>query len=356
MLRFGTKKITKPIKQSNDNNDKKEKRTDKNMGEEGTEASLVRQDMESFMPDEVVLLILSYLHGDVKALCQAACVCRRWNALVMENELWEEAVKAIPQLARKNWQKYRDIPGGLRSLLVTEARERREIKECLGNVPQEYNKLAKWTKATALGKSATQYTGGSAMSVLKLVVVGDVGVGKTCTLISYTTNAFPGEYIPTVFDNYSANVMVEGVLVNLGLWDTAPPEVYDRLRSLQYPADVLLVCFSLVDRRSFENVRDKWVPEIKHHCPNAPFILGGTKLDLLSGENDESKNTLKRLAEKKNVTRYIRTGNGNGIKDRGIGFHLLFIADTAKPQIPVRRGYQGWPSWEYARHASQVWQ
>ncbi|XP_050986878.1 ras-related C3 botulinum toxin substrate 1-like [Labeo rohita] len=132
------------------------------------------------------------------------------------------------------------------------------------------------------------------MKEIKCVLVGDGAVGKSCLIITYTTNNYPEEFIPTVFDNFSISVTVDGNPVDLRLWDTAGQEEYDRLRALSYPdTDVFLICFSIVSLESLYNVRCKCTSEVRCHCPNAPIILVGTKLDL---RND--KDAIKRLKEK----------------------------------------------------------
>ena len=50
---------------------------------------------------------------------------------------------------------------------------------------------------------------------------------------------------------------------------------------IAYPnTDVFLVCFSIINPDSYDNVREKWVPEIQKHCGQAPFLLVGTQMDL----------------------------------------------------------------------------
>ena len=70
-------------------------------------------------------------------------------------------------------------------------------------------------------------------------------------------------------------------------YTTAGQEDYDRLRPLSYPmTDVFLVCFDVSRRASFENVKHKWYPEIKHFCPDASSILVGMKSDLREGPRE----------------------------------------------------------------------
>lgn len=119
------------------------------------------------------------------------------------------------------------------------------------------------------------------MQSIKCVVVGDGMVGKTSLLVSYTRNWFYSE-LPMVCDeNYSANVMVDGKSIKLVLWEASGPEDNDCLRPLAFPdTDVFIICFSLVQPSSYENVRTKWYPEVGHSLLRPPIILVGTMVDL----------------------------------------------------------------------------
>ena len=119
------------------------------------------------------------------------------------------------------------------------------------------------------------------MQPIRIVAVGDGATGKTCAFASLTYNGFPEDYYAQHDGDFSSQITVKGKTFPLTLIDTRGQEEYDRLRPLSYPqADIFLIFSSIISPVSLENVKSKWVPEIKHFRPDALFILVGAKQDL----------------------------------------------------------------------------
>lgn len=181
---------------------------------------------------------------------------------------------------------------------------------------------------------------------IKCVVVGDGAVGKTCMLMSYATNRFPTEYVPTVFDNYAVTVSIRGTSYQLGLFDTAGQEEYEGLRLLSYPGThVFLLAFSVVMPDTMKNLESKWLPEVRQSTPTSAFLIVGTQIDLREDEKTRQKLQKRkqkpvtseegaRLAKKVNADCYVECSalTQQGLKDV-FDEALLAVLD---PQIKRR--------------------
>lgn len=117
---------------------------------------------------------------------------------------------------------------------------------------------------------------------IKCLAIGDGCVGKTCLLRSYTDKTYFSAQVTTTYTEYLAPALITNdKQIDLLLCDTTGAEAYDLIRSMHYDdTEVILLCFSLVEPSSRENVYERWLPEIRHYCPNVPVILVGTKMDL----------------------------------------------------------------------------
>ncbi|XP_068577825.1 rho-related GTP-binding protein RhoV-like [Cebidichthys violaceus] len=116
---------------------------------------------------------------------------------------------------------------------------------------------------------------------LSCMLVGDGAVGKTSMIISYIFNGYNSEYRQTAFDVFTGLVHVNGVPTRIKLIDTAGQEEFGHLRSLCYAhVDVFVLCFSLVNPVSFDNIASKWIPQIRAGNKTSPILLVGTQSDL----------------------------------------------------------------------------
>lgn len=141
----------------------------------------------------------------------------------------------------------------------------------------------------------------------KLVIVGDGACGKTSLLCSFALGEFPKEYQPTIFENYVAEIRLDGKPVQLALWDTAGQEEYERLRPMSYSkSHVILIAFAIDTPDSLDNVSVKWIEEVRSICgPQIPVILVGCKSDLRPPEGSPNSHNFVSRAQAEQVAQAI---------------------------------------------------
>jgi len=118
--------------------------------------------------------------------------------------------------------------------------------------------------------------------LLKIIILGDSGVGKTSLLNQYISKKFDTRYKATIgADFMTKDLDVDGTLVTLQIWDTAGQERFQSLGSAFYRgADACILVFDLTSTESFQHL-DSWHDEFVIQAgPNKDFVLIGNKSDL----------------------------------------------------------------------------
>lgn len=118
-------------------------------------------------------------------------------------------------------------------------------------------------------------------------------------------------------------------------------EDYDRLRPLSYAnSNVFVVCFSIGSRTSFENVKDKWVPELRKHAPTTPILLVGTQSDRrqsTGGTQLISEGEARKLAKSIKAAGYIECSAKSRDGVKGVFSEAVLVAldpvDRAKKNM-----------------------
>ena len=134
------------------------------------------------------------------------------------------------------------------------------------------------------------------------VWIGDAESGKTSLLTSYTQDIFPQEYVPTVFENYTAKVpALDGTerMINLNMRATSGEDGFEP------QTDVVVIVCSVASPESFSNAETKWIPEAEKQLPGKPVILVGTKTDLRNNKDTITYKEGAKLAKKTGVRKYV---------------------------------------------------
>ena len=154
----------------------------------------------------------------------------------------------------------------------------------------------------------------------KIVLLGDVNVGKTSIASRYCKNSFNEHHINTIGGAYQQQkvVLENGAMIKLHIWDTSGQERFRAMTNLYYrDAQVALLTYDITNESSFTSI-DFWIKELKYKVENENMILClvGNKCDVSQDDRKISTVRGKNYAEENNMIFYETSAKtGEGVKD-----------------------------------------
>mmetsp|Transcript_53485 Transcript_53485/g.48094 ORF Transcript_53485/g.48094 Transcript_53485/m.48094 type:complete len:206 (+) Transcript_53485:108-725(+) len=155
--------------------------------------------------------------------------------------------------------------------------------------------------------------------LLKLLMIGDSGVGKSCLLLRFCDASFTQSFITTIgIDFKIKTVEINGQKVKLQIWDTAGQERFRTITTAYYRGAMgILLVYDITDETSFGNVKN-WIRNIEQHASKSTvLLLVGNKCDL----NDE---------------RLISYEQGQDLADE---YNMKFFETSAKSDVNVQEAF-----------------
>uniref|UniRef100_S4RIU7 Ras-related protein Rab-36 n=1 Tax=Petromyzon marinus TaxID=7757 RepID=S4RIU7_PETMA len=185
------------------------------------------------------------------------------------------------------------------------------------------------------------------LKISKVVVVGDLAVGKTCLINRFCKDTFDRDYKATIGVDFEVERFeICGVPFSLQIWDTAGQERFKCIAAAYYRgAQVVLVVFDLADIESLDHAKQWLKDAMKENDPDSVLVfLVGTKKDLLSeGQCSRVESDAIKIAKEMKAEYWsVSAKTGDGIKDfffriAAQAFEDCLLKELERPQAPAAK-------------------
>jgi small GTP-binding protein len=166
--------------------------------------------------------------------------------------------------------------------------------------------------------------------LIKYLLIGDSGVGKTSFLQRASDDTFSDTWISTIGVDFKIRTLdVGGTRVKMQMWDTAGQERFRTITSAYYRgAGAIYVCFDITDRSSFENVTH-WLEEIDRHSSSAPVVMLVACKSDLEASRQVSRIEAQAMADQHGITlSEVSAKTGTGVEECVLNMTELALSGT----------------------------